>query len=289
MQTLYLDKRDWLQVVVTPRRRLVAGVVLLLLFFLPLWHESVEGRFLLEPVSRSTLRAEVPGYVEVVHVQEGQQVPAGTVLIGLRNLELETKAARAEADSQTASARMIQAQMKWQDFARARGEHQRYQEESRGLAAQVSRLSVRSPLSGTVVTPRVQDWLGSYVAAGTELVEVADTLRMRARIYVAESDTKKAHVGASARVLCDSFVQPVSGTVTSRAPAAYEIEPGLVAVSNFKGAHLPNFFVYEIVLENPSGEFQSGMAGSAKIFGRRRSMAGLLWEPIGNFLGRKVW
>ncbi len=289
MNTLYLDKKEWLQQLFPPRRRLVGGLALLLFVFLPIWRESVEGRFILEPANRAILRAEVPGYVDAVYVREGQQLSAGAEVIDLRNLALETQAASAEADARVASARAVQAQLRWENFAPARLEQQRLQEESRIRSEQVEKLRLRSPVSGVVMTPRLQDRFGSYVTAGTELVEIADTSRMRARIYLPESETKKAVIGADARILCESSIRPRAGTVASIAPASQEIEAGLLAGSTFKGKRLPNFFVYEIVVDNPGGELRSGLAGTAKIFGHRRSIAGMLWEPVGNFLGRKIW
>jgi putative peptide zinc metalloprotease protein len=289
MRTLYLDKKEWLQRQLPPRRRLIGAIVLLVFAFLPIWRESVGGRFILEPVQRAVLRSEVPGYVEAVNVREGQQVAAGTELIHLRNLALETRAARAEADARVAAARATQAQLRWEDFGRARLEQDRLREESRVLSDQLARLRMRSPFQGVVLSPRPQDWVGSYAEAGSELLEIADTSRMRARVYVAEADTKRAALGASARLLCDSSVLPIQGSVVTVAPAAYEIEPGLMAHSTFKGIRLPNYFVYDIVVDNPDGELRSGMAGRAKIFGKRRSLAALFWEPVGNFLGRKIW
>ena len=188
-----------------------------------------------------------------------------------------------------ASARAVQAQMKWQDFARARAEQGRLQEEKRLLSAQVEKLTVRSPIAGIVVSPEVRNLFGSYVTQGAELMEIADTSRMRARVYLPESETRKAAVGAVARILCDSSIRPLDGTVASIGPASYEIEAGLMAASNFRGVRLPNFFVYEIVVDNPEGELRPGLAGTAKLFGHRRSIAGIVWEPIGDFLGRKIW
>lgn len=289
MNTVYLDKKEWLLSMFPARRRLLAGVALLLFLLLPVWRESAEGRFILEPMTRAILRAEVPGYVAAVNVSEGQRVVAGEELISLRNLALETQAARAQADARVASARMVQAQVDWQDFARARLEQQRLQEESRIRTDQVGKLRLSSPVSGIVMTPRPQDRFGSFVTAGTELVEVADNSNMRARIYLAESETKKAALGAKVSILCESMIRPLDGTVAAIAPASQQIEGGLVSESNFKGKRLPKFFVYDILVDNPEGKLRSGLSGTAKIFGRRRSIAGLAWEQVANFLGRKIW
>src|SRR5207248_7757281 len=97
----------------------------LLLLFLPLWRESVQGRFVLEPARRSVLRAQVPGKVIEVDADEGAAVIAGAPLARLRDLKLEGELARAQADYQLAAHRTLQAQLRNADYAPL--EQERYQ------------------------------------------------------------------------------------------------------------------------------------------------------------------
>jgi hypothetical protein len=43
------------------------------------------------------------------------------------------------------------------------------------------------------------------------------------------------------------------------------------------------------VVANPDGRLKPGMSGTARIYGRRQSLAGLIWQEAMNFVGRKVW
>ena len=179
--------------------------------------------------------------------------------------------------------------MHYGDFAAAEQERQQLGARSRSLAEQVAELSVVSPISGTVLTPRLRDRLDSSVIAGTELAEVGNLARMRARIYLAEFEVRRAKLGAPVRLLPDSSRHVIQGTVASIAPASTEIEGGLIEESKYKGTLPPNYYVVELQVENPREELKSGVSGMAKIFTQRRSLAGMTWEPLHEFLRRKIW
>ena len=57
-----------------------------LLLAIPVWKESVAGKFVLEPVNQAVVRAHVPGMVSEIFVREGEKVAEGTPLATLSNL-----------------------------------------------------------------------------------------------------------------------------------------------------------------------------------------------------------
>src|SRR5437868_6698128 len=63
MKTVYLDKKDLLRAWVVRPRVALAALFILVALFAPVWRETVQGRFLLEPARRAIVRAEVPGTV----------------------------------------------------------------------------------------------------------------------------------------------------------------------------------------------------------------------------------
>ncbi len=289
MNTLYLDKKERLLGGFDSKRRLVVAMVLALLLLVPFWRESVEGRFVLEPLERAVVRVAVPGLVVSVHADEGQRVDMGAPLARLRNLKLETEAAQARADYDQMSARSLQLQLTYSDYAAAERERQRLAEKSRTLAEEASRLEVRSPIAGVVTTPRVRDRLGSYVEAGTELAEVSNLSTLRARIYLPEFEFRKARADAPVHLHPDSSFTVLRGKVERVAPVAREIQEGLLPESAYRGARLGSFYVFDIHLDNTNQRFRQGMTGTAKIYGRRRSLAGLLLEPVQEFVARRLW
>ncbi|HXZ28429.1 MAG TPA: HlyD family efflux transporter periplasmic adaptor subunit [Terriglobales bacterium] len=289
MNTVYLDKKERLQAWLTPRNKLIAAAALLLFLVAPVWRETVEGRFLLEPEKRALLRAAVPGTVVEVDAEEGQPVAAGAKLLQLRNLALESEAAKSYADYRAAAARAAEAQLRYADFGIADRERQQLQERTRLLQEQVSMLTITSPIAGRVMTPRLSDRLGSRVEAGTELVEVAGLGTMRARIYLPEFAVRKAQPGEPARLLPDSAASPMPGRVLSIAPASSEIAAGLIHQEQYRGVRPPTFYTVTIEVPNPDGRFRSGMAGTALITAGHRSIAGMLAEVAWDFVRRKLW
>ncbi len=101
MKFVYLDKKDRIRAWFTLPRQIGAVAIVVVLLFLPLWHDSVQGRFVLEPVHQAKVRAEVPGMVDAVYAAEGQHVSMGAPLMQLRNLPLQSQVSRADADLRT--------------------------------------------------------------------------------------------------------------------------------------------------------------------------------------------
>jgi hypothetical protein len=45
----------------------------------------------------------------------------------------------------------------------------------------------------------------------------------------------------------------------------------------------------DLSVNNPEGILKPGMMGMARVYGRRRTLAGLGWQGIENFWSRKIW
>jgi putative peptide zinc metalloprotease protein len=289
MKFVYLDKKDRLIAWFSVRRTLLISGAMLLLLLLPIFHDAVQGRFVLEARDRAIVRAEVPGTVMEVHASEGQPVTSGALLVQLRNLSLQSQFARVSADRDLAAARAASAMLRYTDLGPAVEEKNQLDTQTQNLAAEASGLTLRSPISGVVVTPRVENRLGSYVVAGTELVEVADLNTLRARIYVSEHDLYKLRADASGRLRIDGAFKSWNATVGSIAPAASGIAPGLSDLNKYAGMRAPTFYVVDLLVTNSRDELKPGMIGTARIYGDRRTLFGLIWSEIANFFGRKFW
>jgi putative peptide zinc metalloprotease protein len=288
MKIVYLDKRERLKAWLTAPRIAAISAIALLVLFLPLWPDFVEGQFVLEPAQKSVIRAEVPGMVTRVLAGEGQAVTAGQPLVELRNLQLESAAAEAEADLRMASAEANQALLTYGNFGSAEYRRQETSERQRELVSQLALLRISSPIAGVVATPRLQDLVGSHLDAGTQVAEVADLSTMRARIYIPEYGMREVRLGTRVRLELDSRFLPVNATLLALAPASTKAEAGLLPKEQLKGLNPPRFYVGSAVLTN-SGELKEGMAGTAKIFVTRRSLAGIVWRFSHDLVDRKIW
>jgi len=289
MKFVYLDKKDRIRIWFRahPQRwALVAGIVFLLL---PIWHESINGRFVLEAVDRAVIRAQVSGRVVQVYVAEGQTVSQGDPVVQLRNLSLASRQADIEAGLQNASARLNAAESHYADTGAALVRHNQFAQQNLSIASEAAELELKSPIAGIVTTPRVADQLGSFVKEGTELAEVADTRTMRARLYVSEYDMHKYRSDSRGRLHVDGVLGRWDAASLRVSPISSEIAPGLLDLSKFKGMHPPKFYEMDLVIGNPGATLKPGMIGTASVSGQRRSLAGFAYQSLADFLGRKAW
>jgi putative peptide zinc metalloprotease protein len=289
MKFVYLDKRDRVRAWLVSRHPLVLFGVLAAVLFLPLWHESIRGNFILEPERRVVVRSLVAGTVRGVYADEGMRVAPGTLLFRLDNLPLQSKLGRSEADYQVASMRATSAALHYSDIGPSIQDRNRLAAQSRELGKQALALEVVSPMSGVVLTPHLGDRLWSFIPEGTELTEIGDLSVMRARIYVSEYDIDKLKVGLRARLMVNGSLRKWDTEVASIAPQSITIDPQLAEATKFKGLSPPNFYVVAMRLANPEGSLKPGMVGLARVYGPRRSAIGLWWDAARRTLVRKVW
>jgi putative peptide zinc metalloprotease protein len=289
MKFVYLDKKERVRSWITSSWRpwAVAGVIGFL--FLPLWRESISGRFVLEASNRAVIRAQVAGTVERVYTEEGQTVFSGAHIVQLRNVPLESQLSRSEADYRTAVAEVNSAELRYVGTGGALQKRDQLAQENRILAAEVTALELKTPITGVVTTPRLLDRLGSYVATGTELAEVADTTTMSARIYVSEHEMYKYHPNSVARVQVDGILRQWAARSATVSPSSSEIAPGLLDLSNFRGMRPPIFYAIDLLVENVSDRLKPGMVGMARIYGPKRCIAGFVYRAVADFAGRKLW
>jgi putative peptide zinc metalloprotease protein len=289
MISVFLDKRERLRRWLTPLRLATLTVVVAVLLLVPFRRDTVRARFILEPAQRAVVRAEVPGTVTEVLVEEGQRVEAGTPLIRLRDAGLESEQSEARRDLELARAKNREAELRYVDRALTEPEFEQRLRRNQLLDQEASRLQLKSPISGVVTSPHPADLLGSHLVKGASAVEVADLSVMRARLFVPEAEMRDIKLGEPVRLRTDFSFRAISGTVGEIALASAMIESGLEAQSNYKGLVPPDYYVLSVWLQNPEEKLMDGVTGTAKIYTVRRSLAGVAWRDLNDFLRRKVW
>ena len=289
MNFVYLDKKDRTIAWFTPKHTLATVAIVTVLLALPVRHESVLGKCVLEPVSREIVRARVAGTVAQINVREGEQITPGEKLAVLRNLPLQSEFERTQTQFQVSADRAKAASLNYSGYGAALREKEQLGEQLKQAVQRNSELELASPISGTVVTPRVQDLTGSYLVEGSQVMEVADFSRLRARIYVSEYDLQKVRLGANTGVLVPGKWRMQAGKVEAISANVFEMDPELMDVSKLQGMTPPHFYLVDLIIENPGGELRPGMIGVGRIYGRRRSSWGLIWESVSQFFGRKLW
>jgi putative peptide zinc metalloprotease protein len=291
MKFLYLDKKDRIRTWFTPQRAALTAAFAVLLLAVPVSRESVLGRFVLEPVNLAAVRAHVSGTVSAVYVREGQSVSLGVPLATLSNLPLQSHFDDAKSRLLLASAEARDAEMRYQDYGKALVEKERSQKHYGQLAQMKADLELKAPLQGTVISPRVQDQLGTYLKEGTELLEIADLRQMKARIYTSEYDLYKIRGTQTAKLQLDGMLRRREGQVVLVSDRPVEPPPWAKeeAGKEAQSARLQQYYLVDILLKNPGEELKPGMTGIARVYGNRRSIGGLMLEVVKNFWGRKLW
>ncbi len=284
---VYVDKKPLL---LRHRPSLIgAGAAAVILLALPIFRESTEQHFILRPSARAIIRAEVPGQISDIAVEEGQQVVAGQPLMRLRNLELESKSAEARMHSNFARAELSGAQVMQASLAPAIARRQQSEEELRAAQAQQSLTDLRAPISGVVLTPRVRDQQGTWVKSGTALAEIGDTSQMEARIFVPEADLVHIQHLSKVSLRVDGSYSTRIGEVVSISPASENPEDGVFLKSKYSGIKLPVFYVVTVRLPNNDGALHAAATGTAKLWGQRRSLAALMLQPFAEAIARRLW
>jgi len=153
------------------------------------------------------LRARVKGYIEKIHVDEGQAVKAGQLLFSISNQDYQQELMKAKAmlTSSIADAKVAEvdvnnvkilveknvvskselemAQAKW-EAAKAKVEEAKANEASANL--QLLFTEVRAPFSGVI--NRIENKAGSLIDEGTLLTTLSDNNEVFAYFNVSETD-----------------------------------------------------------------------------------------------------
>jgi multidrug efflux pump subunit AcrA (membrane-fusion protein) len=204
----------------------------------------IKARGELQPAVRNDVFAPRDGVVTTIHVDHGQTVKAGDALVEIRSPELDLEMQRVAGELETVRKRLAAAQserlqMKPSDTdARLRqrrltAEEEQYQQQVRDLAdrqamlqKELDALTVKSPLTGEVITWNVQQQLTARpLKRGDALLTVADIAgpwqlelkvpsRRAGRLLAARGDERRP----VSFVLATNPGQTLEGTVTNIAP-----------------------------------------------------------------------
>nr|WP_314073342.1 HlyD family efflux transporter periplasmic adaptor subunit [uncultured Roseococcus sp.] len=204
--------------------------------------DEINAPFILAPTEQRIVTAPFDALLDEVAVEPGDRVEADTTLLArlsTRDLQLDHAAAVSRAANDRREA----------DIARARGNPaneqlallsaQRAETQVALLQHRIDAASIRSPLSGVVVSGDLRRYAGQFVMRGQVLFEVAPTDRMRADVLVLDRDARRLQVGARVRLLPASDpslrivatierIRPTTEVVQGRnvVRAIVELDPG---------------------------------------------------------------
>jgi len=196
------------------------------------------GRFVtasgtIEAENSADVSTRMMGYVTKVHVQVGQKVKQGQLLMSINNTDLLAKKAQAEAGILKATAGYNNAKKDYDRFVSlfeqksasqkelddmtarfemAKAELEGAKQMRNEVMAQFSYSNITAPFSGVVTNTFIKE--GDLANPGMPLVSVEGTSKLQVTAMVSEGDITEIKKGMPAKVLIKSLKKEVNGKVS---------------------------------------------------------------------------
>jgi RND family efflux transporter MFP subunit len=272
-------RRKFLEI---PRQRRITWAVSALLLLIALiaipWRVRVGGLARVVPGRRASVTAGVDGIVRSVLRREGDQVKAGDVLATLDSSSYAAALAEARANYQIADSEasryreagdapaMFEALSRKDELeARINLEEDRF-----------AHTQIRAPVSGVIVTPRIEERVGQFLTRGMELCVVADVGSVVAEVAVPEADA--------------SLIRPGEGVALKLNPYPTRLFHGTVMRP---GSHVrqegeDRFVIAEVRVDSPAG-LKTGMLGKAKVSTIKVPLITAIFRKPVRYVWKRIW
>ena len=240
----------------------------------------VSSPFTLKPVRQAVVIAPFNGYIKAVFVHPGTHVTAGqTVLAKLHTARLRDQlaSARAKLSAYRRQADIAQSRGKFADVEIADDGVNAQQARIRLLARRIMLATIRSPISGVVLSGRLQRRIGSPVKLGQTLFTVAPLTPLLARVRVSDSDILYVRPGQHGKLVTASY-------------PGIDIPFRVVRIDPLAAIHhKQNVFDVRAVLLKPPAWLRPGMEGTARIHVGQRHYIWIWTRSLIDWLRMKLW
>jgi putative peptide zinc metalloprotease protein len=292
VRLVYLDKKELLMSRRSRAGILGASAALLVVLAVPWAPWTLETEATLMPWTEVSLEAPDDGTVVSVRAREGDPIEKGEVVAVLDSPAVASSLAGAAASREGLRKQMSRDR----EAADAPG---LFHTENRQAAADLAvrrdehrleRLSVRSPISGRMLTRRTQDLPGRFLTAGTPIVRVGDCATLKAEIPVTERLLSYLHSGSPVSLQVRSRPTHILRGEIVQVGAAARTLPKTSDGSRqaLRAGEMPEQFVAVAAFRN-DGSYLPGMRGRAKIFLGRRSFLSRTWRVLRHWAQTVVW
>jgi multidrug efflux pump subunit AcrA (membrane-fusion protein) len=215
----------------------------------------------------------------VAQAQEEQAQAQKRARQALGTLEAEAELARRQkelADAQATLA-LLEAGTRSEEIDAERARLARLQEEARYLEGIQTRLPIRSPVAGVLVTPRLKERVLQYVREGDLICVIEEPAILEAEITIAEQDVARVQLGQRVELKARALpFETISAQVDRIAPAAGhgDVQSTLTVYCRF---------------ETTAPELRSGMTGHARVYTGQRSVGQVLLDRGLRILRTEFW
>jgi GAF domain-containing protein len=257
---------------------LALAVVLALVFLRIPMRIKAEDAVVRSAVQRAA-RAGAGGVLEEVWVRDGEQVTAGQPIARLRNTELASRITETEAELQLAERSVMNAEARGDLAAASAARVQRAQltEAVSLLRLEGALTQVLAPEDGVVLTPRLDERVGSWHEAGEVIAWVGRVDQAEIELRVPQRDVGVIAVGDRVRLRVSAHpARRFQGTVSAIAPLA------------LPGAEGPVFTVRARV-DNAEGMLRPGMEARARVLTQPQPLGELIFRRPWRWLRMHIW
>jgi GAF domain-containing protein/multidrug resistance efflux pump len=249
----------------------IAAVVLIALTVIRLPVRVAAKEASVRAVLQRPVRAQVGGVIDRVAAEEGQTVMAGDPVVVLRSEDRQRDVLTAEGDLAVARREALASEA-GNDALGASLARVRAAEASQTLDVlrrQEQWNTVRASTGGVILTPRMNERLGSRVGVGDPVAWVGDPAWMEAELQVDQADIGLIDLDDRVRLRVEAYpAVTYEGRVTAVAPGADTLA-------------VPSTFTVRAVLDNGAGLLRPGMDARAKVLTDSR--------PLWVVLFRRPW
>ncbi|MBE9490779.1 MAG: efflux RND transporter periplasmic adaptor subunit [Bacteroidetes bacterium] len=193
----------------------------------------------IEAVKSANLSTRVMGFVNKIHVNVGDKVKKGQLLLSINNADLEAKLAQVNASITEATAAYQNSEKDYNRFTALFKDNSASQKELDDITAhyniakarleaanqmknevdaQFSYVNIRAPFNG-VITNKFID-AGNMANPGMPLLEVESPNNFQVRALIPESEISKIKSGTNVSVLVKSLGETVNGKVSEVSTSA---------------------------------------------------------------------
>ncbi len=275
-----LEKRRKLtEIPVQRRRKWAIGLAVAALVLLLPWRLRIAGPARILPGTRASVTAGVDGVVAAVRKHEGDRVTAGEVIATLKDEAYAAKLAESTAALAIATSDVARQREAGDAGAMFDAQSRREELEARIALAreELRRTRLTAPVSGVIVTPRIEERVGQFFRRGDELCVIADVGTVTAEVAVPEEDVSLVRPGYD-----------VSMKINTYPTRTFEGEVARLGARVREDGE-ERFLIVEVRAENRDELLKTGMLGTGKIWAGKRPIATLLLRKPVRWLWRKIW
>jgi putative peptide zinc metalloprotease protein len=258
-------------------------------FFLPIWHDREDAWFVIVPSHTETLHAAVPGRLEQVLVQQGQKVHAGQTLLRMSSVMAGAMHSSAAAQTESAQFLAISAELQGQSIGGAAAQQEASRSSTSLAREAAASLEIKAPSDGIILTRDPGSLLSQDVAAGQSLLDLANAGPPVVRVYIPVSALDRIPAGSEVAIALPDRFSILRLQLAPFGGDAEALPDGLIPKQNYKGVKLPAFYCSRMPLPASTGNPLFGVAGKARIFGERRSLASRAYTILANLTKAHVW